>query len=374
MENGSEPVVYLHVFASYNPGGAELRITNIINHAGPGAGHAILSLNGEAKAAYKLDPATGSRVFAGPPRTNALKWPLAVWKKIKQIKPKVLITYNWGATDAIIGARLNRFQPVIHNECGLSNEIDGKIWRRRFVRRLILPKCHQTVVTSAMMYDLAVSSFRVPKSKIAYIKTGVDSDRFMPRSNPQLRGQIASNPSAVIFGYVGSLRPSKNVPMLVKAFAKIWQPNYYLALFGQGSEKASLENLASELGVRDAIKFMGHFEDVAQVYGSFDVYVTTSKSEAASNSLLESMAAGLPAVSTDIADNKLLLSDDNRRFVYAHADLDGYANGLGTVASSLELRDELGRLNRERVVVEYPLPKMVQEYLQLWKLAIPTRS
>ncbi len=36
MEKGSEPVVYLHVFASYNPGGAELRITNIINHAGPG--------------------------------------------------------------------------------------------------------------------------------------------------------------------------------------------------------------------------------------------------------------------------------------------------------------------------------------------------
>ncbi len=136
-------------------------------------------------------------------------------------QPQGFDHYNWGATDAIIGARLNRFQPVIHNECGLSNEIDGKIWRRRFVRRLILPKCHQTVVTSAMMYDLALSSFRVPKDKVAYIKTGVDSDRFLPRSNPQLRAQITSDPSAVIFGYVGSLRPSKNVPMLIKAFAKI---------------------------------------------------------------------------------------------------------------------------------------------------------
>lgn len=376
MEKGneSEPVIYLHVFASYNPGGAELRITNIINHAGPGAGHAILSLNGETRAAYKLDPATGTRVFGGPSRTNALKWPFAVWKKIKQINPKVLITYNWGATDAIIGARLNRFQPVIHNECGLSNEIDGKIWRRRFVRRIILPKCHQTVVTSAMMYDLALSSFGVPKPKIAYIKTGVDSARFVPRSNLQLRGQITSDQSAVIFGYVGSLRPSKNVPMLIKAFAKIRQPNYYLALFGQGSEKASLEGLASELGVLDAIRFMGHFEDVAQVYGAFDVYVTTSKSEAASNSLLESMASGLPTVSTDIADNKLLLSDENRKFVFAHSDLDGYANGLATVASNVELRHALGGLNRDRVVAEYPLPKMVQEYLQLWKLAIPTPS
>ncbi len=72
---------------------------------------------------------------------------------------------------------------------------------------------------------------------------------------------------------------------------------------------------------------MGHFEDVVPVYGSFDIYVTTSKSEAASNSLLESMASGLPTVSTDIADNKLLLSEENRRFVYAHADLDGYAKG-----------------------------------------------
>ncbi len=42
------------------------------------------------------------------------------------------------------------------------------------------------------------------------------------------------------------------------------------------------------------------------------------------------------------------------------------------MASNADLRNELGRMNRERVVAEYPLPKMVQEYLQLWKLAIPT--
>ncbi len=51
-----------------------------------------------------------------------------------------------------------------------------------------------------MMYDLAISSFRIPTAKIAYIKTGVDSDRFVPVRNIELRNQITSDRLSVVFG------------------------------------------------------------------------------------------------------------------------------------------------------------------------------
>ncbi|TWT81161.1 putative glycosyltransferase EpsD [Planctomycetes bacterium CA13] len=361
-----EKVKYLHVFAAFNQGGAELRVANIINHTPPGSGHAVLSLSGQSKAAHKLDRTNGTQLFDGPPRTNFVQWPFAVWRRIRQINPKVLITYNWGATDAIIGAKLHRFRPVIHNECGLSNEIDGKAWRRRTVRRLVVPGCYRTVVTSASMRAVAMESFGVPESKIAYIKTGVDGERFQPQRNDELRSQISPGTNGVIFGYVGSLRPSKNIPMLLRAYAKACRPEDRLAIFGQGSERASLEALGKELGILDSMKFMGHMEDVAPAYGAFDVYVTTSKSEAASNSLLEAMATGCPAVSADIADNKLLLSKVNRQFVFSHSDLSGYAAGLRTMAEDSQLRERVGQANRHRALVEYPLDRMINEYIQLW--------
>lgn len=361
-----EKVKFLHVFAAFNQGGAELRVANIINHTPPGSGHAVLSLSGNNSAAHKLDTTIGTQLLNGPPRTNFLLWPFKVWRRIREINPEVLITYNWGATDAIIGAKLNRFRPVIHNECGLSNEIDGKAWRRRTVRRLVVPGCYRTVVTSDSMRTVAIDSFRVPENKIAYIKTGVDGKRFQPHQNEELRAKISPGPNGVIFGYVGSLRPSKNIPMLLRAYAKAHRPDDRLAIFGQGPERESLELLGKELGIFESMKFMGHLEDVAPAYGSFDVYVTTSKSEAASNSLLEAMATGRAAVSADIADNKLLLSEVNRPFVFSHSDLEGYASGLRRMSEDAQLREQVGQANRNRAIEEYPLDRMINEYIELW--------
>ena len=338
---------------------------------GPDQGHAILSINGRTDARSRLDPECGVEIFQAPKKRSSLRFPRDLWSLIREISPRVLLTYNWGATDAIIGARAARFFPVVHNECGLSNEIDGKAWRRRVARRLLLPGCYRTVVTAKALYDIARESFGVPVDKIVYIKTGVDTERFHPHVNTTLRTRLLgeSNDAGVIVGYVGSLRPSKNVARLLRTFAAVRRPDDRFAIFGGGPEESALKELSSALNLGTSVHFCGHFDDVSQAYAAMDVAATASRSEAASNSLLESMASGLPVLSTDIADNRLLLAPENRAFVFDDPDESGFVEGMRRLINEPETRQRLGDVNRERVVREYPLDRMFREYADLWNTA-----
>ena len=365
---GHSQVRFLHVFPSYHHGGAELRVTNTINAMGPGVGHAILSINGQTDAKSRLDEKCGVQVFHAPPKRSPLRFPRDLWSMIREISPEVLLTYNWGATDAIIGARIAGFCPVIHNECGLSNEIDGKVWRRHMARRLLLSKCYRTVVTAQSLYEIVRDKFRVPANKIAYIKTGVDTTRFKPTVNTALRAEMQSH-EGVVIGYVGSLRPSKNVPRILRAFAATRRPVDRLAIFGSGPEEHSLRQLGNDLGLGESIRFFGHFDDVTKAYSAIDVYATASRSEAASNSLLEAMASGLPALSTDIADNKVLLAPENRTFVFDDADETGFVDGMRLLLRDANVRKNLGNRNRQQAIAEYPLERMFREYAELWNTA-----
>ncbi|QDT06285.1 GDP-mannose-dependent alpha-mannosyltransferase [Rubripirellula lacrimiformis] len=370
---GRTPIRFLHVFPGYGRGGAELRVTRTINAMGPGGGHAVLSINGRNGAAAFLDESAKVPVIAGPPKRGPLRYPIDLWRCIRAINPAVILTYNWGATDAVLAAKLARFRPVIHNECGLSVDIDGKGARRTKMRRWLLPSCHRVVVTSFTLRDLCLRKYGVKQDQLAFIKTGVDTAKFAPGENDELRMRIKGPADGVVFAYIGSLRPSKNITMLIRAFAQGHRPGDRLALFGDGPERQSLESLATELGIHDSVYFHGYADQPRFAFQAADVYVTTSKSEAASNSLLEAMATGLPVITTDIADNRLMLSPSNTEFVFSHQDVDGYAAAIREMSINAQRRQDIGRNNRDHVCEHYPISRMFSEYAALWNSAADLR-
>ena len=366
MSNGSTNPRFLHVFPTYAAGGAELRITRIINSLNVDTSHTIMSLSGDTSAAHHLNSDSNTTVVSGPKKRGPLSYPFDLWRQIRSISPDVLITYNWGATDAIIGAAFNRFSPVIHNECGLSNEVDGKRFRRRFARRFLLKKCHRVVVTAESYFNLVRDSFRVHPEKITLIRTGVDTGRFAEVASGNLKRACESDSGKTIFGYVGSLRRSKNLPMLIHAFAAL-KGESRLVLFGDGPERPHLISLVKDLGIESKVDFRGRVDDVRVAFESIDVCVSTSLSEAASNSLLEAMASGLPVVCCDIADNRVILSEANRPFVFRHEQFEDFINGMRQLSIDPQLRHRLGAENQARVRDVYPLDEMLTAYGELWE-------
>ncbi len=100
---------------------------------------------------------------------------------------------------------------------------------------------------------------------------------------------------------VGRLHPVKGFDVLLQAFATLlhYFPDWDLVIVGEGELRAQLEAQVLDLNLQDRVSLPGRVGNMADWYLGSDLYVLSSKMEGLSNSLLEAMAAGLPAVAFD---------------------------------------------------------------------------
>jgi alpha-1,3-rhamnosyl/mannosyltransferase len=103
---------------------------------------------------------------------------------------------------------------------------------------------------------------------------------------------------------VGVLRRHKNLPILVKAFARIaGRPELLLVVAGEGPERPMLQRLASELGVGDRMRLLGHVPDadISALYAGARLFVAPSLVEGFGLTLLDAMRLGVPAIASATA-------------------------------------------------------------------------
>lgn len=100
---------------------------------------------------------------------------------------------------------------------------------------------------------------------------------------------------------VGRLHPHKGFDLLIKAFAEIaaYYPGWDLVILGEGPERDSLQSQIHQAGLEQRVCMPGRVGNVAHWYQQSDLYVLSSRVEGLSNTLLEAMASGLPAVAFD---------------------------------------------------------------------------
>ena len=111
----------LHVFPSFEYGGQQTRFAALARGLGAGFSHHVVSLNGEA-AARKLIPDGLSVSYASfrarKSRLASVSNILRLRKIIREVKPDLLCTYNWGAIEAVVANWLGRNVRHIHFEDG----------------------------------------------------------------------------------------------------------------------------------------------------------------------------------------------------------------------------------------------------------------
>jgi glycosyltransferase involved in cell wall biosynthesis len=137
--------------------------------------------------------------------------------------------------------------------------------------------------------------------KVVVLENGVDLERFAAISEV--------NGSAPRIGVVANLRPVKGVDVFVRAAGRLALefPAATFHIAGQGEQRAELERLVAELGLRERVVFHGPIADVPAFLATLTVTVLPSHAEGMSNAVLEYMAAGRPVVATDVGANGRLL-------------------------------------------------------------------
>jgi sugar transferase (PEP-CTERM/EpsH1 system associated) len=233
-------------------------------------------------------------------------------------------------------------------------------WLARRVTRLI-----------AVSRDLGrelVKEWGVPAEQMTVIPNGVDLEGFVhPGPVEGIREELGLAPEHRVIMTVGGLRPVKDYPTLIRAFARVHaaRPEARLVIVGGergGGSQGELEALAGSQGVRDAVFFPGVRQDISRLLALSDVYVNSSVFEGMSNTILEAMAASRPVVATDVGGNPELVRDGVSGYLVPPQDEAGLAGRLVELLADSALAKAQGAAGRALVESEHAMAPMVTAY------------
>ena len=174
------------------------------------------------------------------------------------------------------------------------------------------------------------------------VSCGVDFDRFHPFDQPKVMARKEFDlPDEPTIAFVGRLDAEKHLDEVIRALPLL-RAQFVLA--GRGVRRAELETLATVVGVRDRVHFLGYVPDtqLPLVYAAADVFVMPGTAELQSIATLEAMASGLPIVAADAVALPHLVVPGENGFLFAPGDIGDLAGALGRILDSDQDRRRMG--------------------------------
>lgn len=360
------PVRILHCHSTFSLGGKEARAVRLMNAFGDAAEHVVLSAMPDRLAArdaiargIKADFPTDAPPLTGAPT------PLRLWRLARYMRGfDLVLTYNWGAFDAVMARRIFGGPPLIHHEDGFNEDEAVRLNpKRNRYRRLGLKAAYRLVVPSERLEKIA----RLYWGKEALrIPNGVPVAAFARPPEPGAIPGFEREGDEVVVGTVAGLRAVKNLPRLVRAFSGMTHRPARLVIVGEGPESERIAAEARSTGVAARVLMPGFLAEPARWIGHFDIFALSSDSEQFPISLVEAMAAGLPVVATAVGDVPGIVAEDNKPLIVAPEDEAGFAAALDSLADQPGLRRAIGEANRELAQKCYDEREMIAAYARLY--------
>ncbi len=242
---------------------------------------------------------------------------------------------------------------------------------RRAVNRLALRLLADDVNACCAFSATAVSRVEgFAPTPVGVIENGIEVGRYGPAADrAALRRTLGLDPGRRYVTCVARFHPVKDHAMLLRAFAAVAprHPEADLLLAGDGPLREDLRRQAEAAGVAGRVHFLGVRGDVPDLLRAADVFALTSVSEAASLTVLEAMATGLPVVVTAVGGNPEMVRDGSEGLLVPRGDDKACAAALSRLLGDPELARRLGGAGRRRVEERYQLGQTIEGYYALYR-------
>jgi len=163
-------------------------------------------------------------------------------------------------------------------------------------------------------------------SKVYVLYNGTDLNEFKPIEKEEVRTKVNLPCKKQIITYIGTLKTSKGVYILLDAFLNlvhsVKNKNFHLIFLGEGPEKEKLRNKVKSYNLESAIDFLGvkPHKEVPLFINASDVIILPSFSEGVPNAILESLACGVPVVATRVGGIPEIVNSDEVGILVPPAD------------------------------------------------------
>jgi len=355
----------LFVIDTLGPGGKERRFTELLKalKAGGDVSFELVVMSSDIHYTELLD--FGIKIHSVLRKTTKdLSVFRKLWLIIKEYQPDAV--HCWESMTAVYLAPVCKLLNCILingmvTNVPLQRNLSNHHWRRA---RLTFPLSRVIVSNS----KAGLKAYRVPVKKGVVIYNGFNFSRLENLSDKQaVRGEMNIGTDYVV-GMVASFWKQKDYPTYYKA-AQIVLDNRrdvtFLAV-GPGTDSEESLSLMRE-GDMNNFRLLGKRSNIESMVNIMDVCVLSTFTEGTSNAILEYMAVGKPVVASEGGGTAEIVDEGKTGFLVQPSHAGMLAEKINILLDDTELREEMGRKGRRRVMEYFSINRMVSDYIELYK-------
>jgi glycosyltransferase involved in cell wall biosynthesis len=301
--------------------------------------------------------------------------PSAWWKLkryLRQTRPDILHTWMFTANayGRLAAGPNPRFKIVTSERCVDSWKAG---WQLR-IDRMLIKRTDHLLANSAPVAEF-YQQVGYPKETLSVISNGVKIPS--PR-NLELRQQLHAKwnlpQGARVVAHVGRLARQKRIDHLMWSFQQLQQlsEKTYFVIAGEGPERAHLEDLAIRYTCDHLVRFVGHQPNGATLMDGIDLFWLGSDFEGMSNSLMEAMAAGVPAVVSDIPANRELVIPEITGELFPLGNRTAVAQLSDRILNNSSKYQLMSEASAKRMRTEFGIEQMVTRHRELYERLMNT--
>jgi glycosyltransferase involved in cell wall biosynthesis len=200
--------------------------------------------------------------------------------------------------------------------------------------------------------EAALRQGGVEAKRIRRVPSGIDLERLARvRADEVWRASLDLTEGCALVGSVSALDAKKDQVTLLRAFARMLRMGIdaRLVILGEGKERARLEALRDELGLRDRVLLPGFVQDPLPRAACFDLFVLTPRQEGLGTAILDAMALGQPVVATAVGGILDVVVEGETGRLVPPADGEGLAQAMASLLRDASLARRLGKAGQRRV-------------------------
>jgi glycosyltransferase involved in cell wall biosynthesis len=226
--------------------------------------------------------------------------------------------------------------------------------------RRIWRNAEQVIALSGSLKATALLT--APTQKFHVIPNGVDALFFAPLPFAYRK----RNGFKMIA--VARIVERKGLQDVIKALAQLQTPDISLLIVGTGNYEKKLKKLCEDLSMQSAVSFHGfcHPQKLPELLIQNDVFILTSLAESFGTAFAEAMACGLPVIASNTGGIPDYVGSENGILIDP-GNIDQIKNAILKMKSSNDLRTEMRRNNREKMIRHFSWKSVTQQHITVYE-------
>ena len=246
---------------------------------------------------------------------------------------------------------------AIHDPAIYPYKSNGQNIFHRFVRRSeekTLSVADSVICVSSYCKKILGEQFGTPCDKVIY--NGVDPDFFRKQNGTRSFGKTGKNEKITLF-FAGNQTRMKGFDLLLTIAGRL--KGVADIIISSGFKQNRVERLSSNIMSVGTLSR----EEMVQYYSASDIYLFPTRLEGCSLTVTEAMACEMPVVATNCASLPEQIDHEKGGFLCMMDDVHDFVDQILYLAEDEELRNQMGKYNRKKVLAKFTESHMTRNYI-----------